>query len=106
MKRSERRKFISKLFADLNWLKSKENADRMEYKGIIATGIAQDAAAMIFDFAEKENISLIQLLDWLVLGIAMQRDPDSQLRKDFMKIWQAIEPLAVEDFRKRIKRGE
>ena len=73
MKRSERRKFISKLFADLNWLKSKENADRMEYKGIIATGIAQDAAAMIFDFAEKENISLIQLLDWLVLGIAMQR---------------------------------
>jgi hypothetical protein len=103
MKRLERRKFISKMFDHLSWLKSKENADRMEDKGMLASGITHDAVMMIFDFAEKENVPFIQLLDWLVIGVAMQSHPDSQTRKDFMKVWKVIEPLSREAFRKRLE---
>ena len=103
MKRSERKRFINKLQNELKWMKSKENADRMEDKGIMASGIIHDALMMTFDFAEKEGVSLIQLLDWLVIGIAMQHDPDSQVRKDFYKVWQFVEPLYMAEGKRRIK---
>ena len=63
MKRSERRKFINKLLSDLNWLRSKENSDRMEYKDFNTTTIVVDTMHMCLDYAEKNNISLFQILD-------------------------------------------
>jgi hypothetical protein len=99
MKKSERRKFVRELLSYLNWMKSRENAERMEDKGMMKSGIAHDALMMTFDFAEKEGISLIQLLDWLVVGVGMQRT--GQVREDFMKVWKTIEPLMEKDFKRR-----
>lgn len=99
MKRSERRKFVNDLLSYLAWMKSKENADRLEDKGMMKSGIVHDALVMTFDFAEKEGISLIQILDWLVLSISNQRT--GQVKEDFYKIWQQLEPLAEKDFEKR-----
>lgn len=87
------------MLTHLAWLKSKENNDRMEEKGMQKSGIVHDGLMMLFDFAEEEGVSLIEMLDWLVLGVANQRG--GQVRDDFHKVWQTVQPLSRRDFLKR-----
>lgn len=104
--RRERRKFVKEMLDHLSWLKTNDNSERMADKGSMKTGIVHDALMMCFDFAEQNNLSATQLLDWLVVGVAMQSNPDSQTRKDFMTIHKTIDPLSQQDFERRLERKQ
>jgi hypothetical protein len=87
---------IAELLRSLQWLRSKENAERMVDMRIGTSGIIRDAVMMCFDFARKQDVDTITLMGDILIGIAMNHQSKNE-HDYFSKLFNQLEELSRKD---------
>ena len=97
--KTERKQTIKALLDKLAWLKSKQNVDRMEDKGIEKSGIVEDAVGMCLDFAEEEGHNIMCILANVLVHKAMQIGTREEDSKDLYQLFVLANMLAKKQFK-------